>query len=203
MGRSVRMLPGSQPPARIPLSWQKTLTMFFLPLSIIDQGQASIVPGYFSEVGEQKQQRLQVQKKQPSLNPSCAVTDCRAEQGANSPGSTWSWGRGRWAPRRRGGPAAPSCGSGLSNSSPWTGRRLLGSSSPLVRRSTLAPRRWSSRRSAGGVRPGGAHSADVSYKEILDSLWSPKSSEWVLTRHLEFIHLSWSTTECSIKSIKI
>lgn len=142
-------------------------------------------------------------KKQPSLNPSCAVTDCRAEQGANSPGSTWSWGRGRWAPRRRAGPAAPSCGSGLSNSSPWTGRRLLGSSSPLVRRSTLAPRRWSSRRSAGGVRPGGAHSADVSYKEILDSLWSLKSSEWVWTRHLEFIHLSWSTTECSIKSIKI
>lgn len=121
-------------------------------------------------------------------NPRCAVTDCgRPSKRPNSPGSTWSWGRGRWAPRRRAGPAAPSCGSGPSNSSPWTGRRLLGSSSPLVRRSTLAPRRCSSRRSAGGVRPGGAHSAHVSYKEILDKSVEPEIF-WVGLNHASRIY---------------
>lgn len=145
-------------------------TIFFLPLSIIDHSQASIVPGYFSEVGEQKQQCLQVQKKTHFKPPAVPWQTAAPSEQAHSPGSTWSWGRGRWAPHRRAGPAAPSCGSGLSNSSPWTGRRLLGSSSPLARRSTLAPRRWPSRRSAGGVRPGGAHSAEAYYEEVRESV---------------------------------
>lgn len=37
----------------------------------------------------------------------------------DSPGSTWSPGRGQWAPHRRAGPGAPCCESGPSNRSPW------------------------------------------------------------------------------------
>lgn len=40
---------------------------FWLPLSIVHQSQTTIVPSYFSEVGEQKQQPLEVQDKQPSF----------------------------------------------------------------------------------------------------------------------------------------